>query len=184
MTQTIVKLQLGRPSLKLKAQLRIAAQLRTQNFLTAALANGIYTLGVDYTLLSPTPILDPTTAMVAVLDQTSGGYKIVSLASLIASATQIDQHITAAGPIIVLANAGIVRVDQVAGAPITLTMPLASAKTCPVLISDWKGDAGTNNIIVNLSGADKFPGGVASWKIAGDTGSIFLRPIPGAGYAL
>lgn len=184
MTQTIAKLQISRPRLTLKGQLRITAQLRTQNFLTVALANGIYTLGVDYTLLSPAPIVDPTTAMVAVLDQTSGSYKIVSLASLIASATQIDQHITAAGPVAVLANAGIVRVDQAVGAAMTLTMPLASVKTCPVLISDWKGDAGTNNITVNLSGADKFPGGVASWKIAGDTGSIFLRPIPGAGYAL
>lgn len=195
MTQTYAKLKittpkamalkLGRPRLQLKSQLRFPAQVVTQNFLTAVLENGAtIALGVDYTLLAPGPISDPTTAIVAVLDQTSGIYREVSLASLLASASQIDQHITAAGPVAVLANAGIVRVDQAAGAPMTLTMPLASAKTCPVLISDFKGDAGTNNITINLSGADKFPGGLTSWKIAADTGSLFLRPIAGAGYAL
>jgi len=184
MTQTITKLQLGRPRLKLKAQLRFPAAVRTQQFLTVAGANGIYTFGVDYTVLAAGPITDPTTAIIAILDQTAGIYREVSLASLLSSSLQIDQHITVAGPVAVLPNAGIVRVDQAVGAAMTLTMPLASAKTCPVLISDWKGDAGTNNITINLSGADTFPGGANSWKIAADTGSIFLRPIAGAGYAL
>lgn len=184
MTQTITKLQLGRPRLQLKAQLRIPAKIVTKNFLTVALANGTYTFSVDYTVLPSGPIADPTTAYVAILDQTAGIYRQVTLASLLASSLQIDQHITAAGPVAVLANAGIVRVNQAAGAAMTLTMPLASAKTCPVLISDWKGDAGTNNITINLSGADKFPGNLTSWKIAADTGSIFLRPIAGVGYAL
>jgi hypothetical protein len=183
MTQTITKLQLGRPRLQLKAQLRIPASVVAKSFLTVTLANGTYTLNVDYTLLTPGPITDPTTAMVAVLDQTAGIYREVSLASLLSSSLQIDQHIIAAGPVAVLANAGIVRVDQAVGAPMTLTMPLASAKTCPVLISDWRGDAGTNNITINLSGADKFPGGLATWIIGADTGSVFLRPIAGAGYA-
>lgn len=184
MTQTITKLQLGRPKLQLKAHLRFPAQVRTQSFLTVTQANGIYTFSVDYTVLNPGPITDPTTAMVAILDQTAGIYREVSLASLLSSSLQIDQHITAAGPVAVLANAGIVRVDQAVGAAMTLTMPLASAKSCPVLISDWKGDAGTNNITINLAGADKFPGGLTSWKITGDTGSLFLRPVAGAGYAL
>lgn len=184
MTQTITRLQLGRPKLKLKTQLRFPANVKTNNFLTAALANGTFTFGVDYTLLQAGPIVDPTTAMVAVLDGTAGLYRIVSLSSLLASTSQIDQHIVAAGPVAVMANAGIVRVDQAAGAPMVLTLPLAAVKTCPVLISDWKGDAGTNNITINLSGADTFPGGLTSWKIAADTGSLFLRPIAGAGYVI
>jgi hypothetical protein len=131
-----------------------------------------------------TPFADPGTTYVAVLDGATGSYKITSLSALVAATTQMDQHITDAGPVSVLPNAGIVRVDQSAGAAITLNMPLASVKTCPVLISDWKGDAATNNITISLTGSDKFPGGLTSWTIAADTGSVFLRPVPGAGYAL
>jgi hypothetical protein len=63
-------------------------------------------------------------------------------------------------------------------------MGLASNKTTPVMIIDWKGDAGTNNITIALSGTEKFPGGLSTWKIAGNTGSVVLRPIAGVGYAL
>lgn len=104
-----------------------------------------------------------------------------SIASLFAP---IEQHITAAGPVAINNNTTIVRVDQTASAPITLTMGLASAKIRPVLISDWKGDAGANNITITLTAPDKFPGGLASWIIGSDTGSVFLRPIAGVGYAL
>jgi len=181
----IIKIKVTPKSIvKGKMDVRFPANVVAANFLTITKANGAYTFGVDYTLLGPGPISDPTTAMVAVLDETSGTYNSVSLASIIASATQIDQNITAAGPAAVLANSGIVRVNQTVGAAMTLTMPLSSAKTCPVLISDWKGDAGTNNITINLSGSDKFPGGLTSWTIGADTGSVFLRPISGVGYAL
>ncbi len=126
------------------------------------------------------------------LDKTGGNFTfsmdIDALAAMLATIFQpfegIEQHITAAGPASVAANAGIVRVDQTVGAAMTLNLPLSSAKTCPVLISDWKLDAGTNNITINLSGTDKFPGNLTSWKIAADGGSVYLRPIPGVGYAL
>lgn len=183
MTTQNLRLKLTRVNaLKLKVLPRFPASIRAEKFLTVTSANSTYTFDVDYTLLSPGPVVDPTTAMVAVFDQTAGIYKIISLASLIASTTQIEQHITAAGPVDILPNTGIVRVDQATGAAITLTLPLASTKTCPVLISDWKGDAGTNNITVNASGSDKFPGGITSFKIDGDTASRFLRPVQG-GYA-
>src|SRR6185437_3579415 len=96
----------------------------------------------------------------------SKSYKAISISSLIAQAAAIDQHITAAGPVAVLNNAGIVRVDQTAGAAMTLNLPLASAKTCPVLISDWKADSDVNNITINAAGSDKFPGGLTSLTIA------------------
>lgn len=92
------------------------------------------------------------------------------------------QNVTTPGPVDVLAGTGIVKVGAV-GAPVVLDMPLASDKIGPVLVSDWLNNAGTNNITVNLTGADKFPGGLTSWVIAADGGSIFLRPIPG-GYVL
>jgi hypothetical protein len=96
----------------------------------------------------------------------------------------IEQHITDAGPVDIGNDTAIVRVDQDTGAPITLTLPAAADKTCPVLISDWKGDAGTNNITINASGTDTFPGGLTTWTIAGDGGSVFFRPIADVGYAL
>lgn len=96
----------------------------------------------------------------------------------------VEQNITGAGPIAVGATTNIVRVNQTVGAPITLTMGLSSAQKTPVLIVDWKGDAGTNNITITLTGADKFQANLTTWIIASDGGSVFLRPIPGVGYAL
>jgi hypothetical protein len=162
----------------------ISSGLLASNFVTLVRNGGTYTLGADYTVLPGGPISDPTTAMFAVYDATSGLYREVSLSSLLASSLLVVQHITAPGPAAINAATGIVRVNQTVGATITLTLPLASAKTCPVLVSDWKGDAGTNNITINTTAPDTFPGGLTSWKIAADTGSITFRPIAGTGYAL
>lgn len=185
MTTPIIKVKVARKSVvRVNANIRFPANIEAANFVTVTRDGSVYTLGADYSVLTPGPISDPTTAMVAVLDGTSGIYREVSLASLLASSLLVDQNITGAGPVAVANNAGVVRVNQAVGAAMTLTMPLAAAKTCPVLISDWKGDASTNNITINLAGADKFPGNLTSWTIAADTGSVLLRPIPGVGYAL
>lgn len=96
----------------------------------------------------------------------------------------LDQEIKDPGPLEIGVDVGTVRVNQTVGAPITLLVPSSTLKLNPVLISDWKGDAGTNPITVNLSGTDKLPGGLTSWRIDSDGGSIFLRPIPGVGFAL
>ena len=185
MTTPVIKIKVfPKTTIKGKMDVRFPAKVEVENFLTVERQNGIYTFGVDYTLLTPVSILDPTAAFVAVFDQSAGIYKLQSVSELAASTTQIDQHITTAGPVSVLPNAGLVRVDQASGAPITLNMPLSSVKSCPALIQDWKGDAGTNNITVNLTGSDKFPGGLTSWTIAGDTGSLRLSPVAGAGYTI
>ena len=185
MTIPVLKIKvLPKPVLKGKMDVRFPATVLTEAFLTVARANGIYTFGADYTVLSSDAILDPAQTLIAVYDEGAGLFKQMTLSAFIAATTQIDQHVTAAGPAAVLANAGIVRVDQTVGAAITLNMPLASAKTCPVLIQDWKGDAGTNNITITLAGSDKFPGGLTSWTIAADTGSVRLSPVSGAGYTI
>lgn len=93
------------------------------------------------------------------------------------------QDVVLPGPANILTNVDVVRVNQSVGAPITLVLPLAAAKLNPVLISDWRGDAGTNPITISTQGGDIFPGGRTSWFIAADTGSVFLRPVLG-GYAL
>jgi hypothetical protein len=184
MTFQNVRLKIASPALKLKTAIRLAATIVGRNFIEVSQNGTAFTVKADYTLLDPSPIIDPSATLVAIWDADSQTFKTASISSLIAQAGAIDQHITAAGPVAVLNNAGIVRVDQAVGAAITLNMPLSSAKTCPVLISDWKGDAGTNNITINLAGADKFPGGLTSWTIAADTGSIRLSPIAGAGYTI
>jgi hypothetical protein len=141
-------------------------------------------IDLDFLSLTPLTPVDPATAILAVYDQTAGVYKSMTAASLISSASAVVQDITTGGPANVQANAGVVLVRQAVGAPITLTMPISSAKTTPVLISDFKGDSGTNNITINLTAPDKFPGGLSSWKIAGDGGSLYLRPVSGIGYTL
>lgn len=103
--------------------------------------------------------------------------------TLTAASVQITQDVTSPGPANVLTNAGVVRVNQLVSAPITLVMPLSSTKIGSVLITDWKGDAGANNITIQRTAPDVFPGALTSWTIGADTGSVFLRPVAG-GYAL
>jgi hypothetical protein len=160
MTIPVLKIKvLPKAVVKGKMDVRFPANVAVDDFLTVLKANGTYTFGADYTLLDPTPFANPAATLVAVYDQTSASWKVN-------------------------ANTGVAVVNQTVGAAKTLTLPLSSVKTCPVLISDFKGDAGTNNITINLTGSDKFPGNLTSWTIAADTGSIFLRPISGVGYAL
>ncbi len=177
------RLKITRQALRFKVAPRIPANLVAENFLTITKTNSVYTFDIDYTLLDDSAIIDPTTALIAVLDQSAGVYKVETLSSVLSSSLQIEQHITAAGPATISNNTGIARVDQTVGAAITLNLPAASAKTCPVLICDWKGDAGTNNITIAPNGAEKIQG-LSSWTLAGDNASIFLRPIAGVGYAI
>jgi hypothetical protein len=175
------RLKITRQALRLKVATRIPAQLVAERFLTITRSSGVYTFGVDYTLLDPSAITDPTTALIAIYDQSTASYKVGTASALLSSSLQIEQHITAAGPVTISNNTGIARVDQTVGAAITLNLPAALSKTCPVLVCDWKGDAGTNNITIVPNGSEKIQG-LSSWTLAGDNSSIFLRPISGVGY--
>jgi hypothetical protein len=175
---------INKPTLKAAVLPRFPANINTESFLKVSRSNGTYVFGVDYTVLNGDAIFDPSLTLIAVYDEEAQEFKQITLSSLISSTTQIEQHITDAGPVTIENNAGIVRVDQTVGAAIELDMPLASDKTCPVLISDWKADSGTNAITIKLTGSDTFPGGLTSWTINADGASVFLRPIAGVGYAL
>lgn len=171
------------PKVKLKVVPTFPSDVSVGGFLTLTKTAGAYSLGIDYNLISGGSISDPSAAEVVIIDKVDGTYKLISLSQATSSTTQIEQHVTAAGPIAVLPNAGIVRIDQTSGAPITLNLPAATGKTCPVLIADWKGDAGTNNIIIVPNGTEKIQG-KSSWIIGTDTGSVFLRPIANVGYVI
>ena len=95
------------------------------------------------------------------------------------------QEITNPGPANINGTADVVLVNQTVSAPITLVLPLASAKIGDVLVSDWKGDSGAGNTItINTTAPDVFPGGGVSWQIAGNGASVLFKPIAGRGYAL
>jgi hypothetical protein len=92
-----IKLRVQRKAVvKLKVIPQFPSSVAGDKFITVTKANGNYTIDVDYTLLANTPIVDPTTAMIAVDDLSSGSYKVVSLASLLTSGLDADLQAIAA----------------------------------------------------------------------------------------
>lgn len=160
MSIPLLKLAIFRKStIKGKMDVRFPARVQVQSPILLDRTGGVYTFSLDLNTL------------------------LTSLAPLFQPIENVDQEITAGATANVGAASFTVRVNKTVGGAITLTLPLSIAKTVPVLIADWKGDAGTNNITINPTGTEKIQGR-SSWIIAGDNGSIFLRPIPGVGYAI
>jgi hypothetical protein len=144
---------------------------------------GAYTSGT--LTLARTTVLANHLGTTSAVDFTTRPYVgLVILAMDLTSNANISQEITAGASATVDDNAAVVYVNKTVGSATTLTVPLSTNKRCDVLICDFKGDAGTYNITINLSGSEKFPGNLSTWTIASDAGSVFLRRIPGVGYAL
>jgi hypothetical protein len=143
---------------------------------------GAYTAGS--LTLARTAILYNHLGTTAAVNFTTRPYiGLVVLAMDLVQNANAEQEITSGASVNVNANAAIVRVNKTVGSATTLTVPLAANKTCDVLICDWKNDASTNNITINPSGSEEIQG-LSSWIIAGDGGSVYLRRIPGVGYAI
>ena len=161
MTIPVLKVKvLAKPVVKGKMDARFPARVLATSPILLDKTGGIYTFSLD---------------MDALLAAFANQYEPLH--------THLDQNITAGATATVLTNAETVRVNKAVGSATTLTMPPANTMLFPVLIVDWKGDAGTNNITINPTGAEKIQG-LSSWTIAGDNGSVFLRPIPGVGFAI
>jgi hypothetical protein len=127
---------------------------------------------------------DPSSYFIAVQSSVDNSFGKITLAQLIAS-SQTQQIKTTAGDVNVSANDGLISVNKTVGAATTVNLPAASTKVGPVKVSDWKGDAGTNNITIAVVGSDKLNGNLTSWTIAADGGSIVLTPLSdGSGYAV
>jgi hypothetical protein len=144
---------------------------------------GIYTSGT-LTLARTTILANHNGTTSAVNFGTRPYVGIVILAMDLASNANKVQPVTSGASATVDNDTAVVLVNKTIGSATSLTMPLSTAKTCDVLISDFKADSSTNNITINLSGSEKFPGNLSTWTIAADGGSVFLRRIPGVGYAL
>lgn len=97
MTIPILKIKvLPKPVLKGKMDVRFPAKVAVEEFLTVARANGVFTFGVDYTKLTAGPVSSAANAYIAVLDQATGVYRVVSLASLLTSGLDADLQAIAA----------------------------------------------------------------------------------------
>jgi len=139
---------------------------------------------LDFTKLTQLGAYDPSTQNLIVQSTVDGSFGIVTVSQVIAGA-QTEQDITAGAVVNVAVNDGMIKIAKTVGSATQVILPLSSTKVGPVTIQDFKGDAGTNNITVTLSGSDKFPGNLTTWTIAGDGASITAKPLKdGTGYAL
>lgn len=170
-----------------KLKLRVAARFLASIFNgigTIARKDGLATyVDLDFTQFAQLTTFNSTTEFVVVQSSIDGSFAKVSLAGLL-NASQTQQVKTTAGDVNVAATDGLIAINKGTGAATAVNFPLASNKVGSCLVADFKGDAATNNITINLTAPDTFPGGGSSWVIEANTGSVFLRPIPGVGYAL
>lgn len=170
-----------------KLKLRVAARF------LASIFNGIGTLvrkdglatyiDLDFTQFTQLTSFDATIENVLVQSSVDGSFARITLGNLL-NASQTQQVKVSAGDVNVSATDGMIAINKTVGAATNVNFPLSASKVGGCLVADFKGDAGTNNITINLTAPDVFPGGVSSWSIASNTGSVFLRPIPGVGYAI
>lgn len=82
--------------INLKVLPKLPSNLSVDSFLTLVKENGLWTVSVDYTKIADGAIVDATTAVVVVLDQSSGDYKLVTVDSLLSSSLDLDLEAIAA----------------------------------------------------------------------------------------
>lgn len=187
MTTQTYRLKISRVnSLKLKVLSKFPADVQVGNFLTLTKENGVYTFSADYSKLTPGPISDPATAYVALLDQSAGVYRLVSIASLVTGeGTGAVRVVTEAGDITVSANTRLLVMNRASDeSPSKINLPAAVSKVGDIKIVDWKGNASAFPHDIYPSGAETFNGAQSVWHISGNGASVALDPIPSLGYAV
>lgn len=180
MTVSSIKVKVvRRAQIKLKVLPRFPANVAVGNFLTVTKSNGTYTFGVDYTLLGPGPVVDPATAMIALLDQTSGSYKEVSLASLLTSGVDTDLQaiaaLTGTGILIRTAtNTWALRTSVAPAAGLTITNPAGIAGDITfALANDLAAVEGLSSTgIARRTGTDAWSVGTTVSAAEGGTGQV------------
>lgn len=166
-------------------------RVQGSGFVTLAKANGIWTVGIDYSLLgTPIPINVPTNKAVAVFDLTTGAYNLTTVATLIQAAFGNYRMVTAAGDVTVLTTDTTILLNKTVGAATNILLPLSAARNgVPIKVKDYKKDANANNITFVLSGAETIDGllqaaadvaGVSKIDINGDEKTLY--PLTGGGY--
>lgn len=140
-------------------------------------------LDLDFSQFTQLTSFDATVENALVQSSIDGSFARVTLGNLL-NASQTQQVKTTAGDVNVSATDGVIAINKGTGAATAVNFPLAANKVGGCLVADFKGDAVTNHITINLTSPDVFPGGGSTWTINANTGSVFLRPIPGIGYAV
>jgi hypothetical protein len=96
-----------------------------------------------------------------------------------------QQIVVNPGNVTVVNSDSLIVLNKAVGQPTNVLLPPAAGKIGRIKISDWKGDADTNNITV-IPAAGEMISGLSQWVIAGSHASITLDPIRGSinGYVL
>lgn len=184
MTVTLKTKIVRKRSIRLKFQRNFPAALFADIGIAINKSGGTYTIVPDYSSRDELTQFDPSQEEVLIYNKATQLWHVVSLANLVNNATLTTVIITSGATYAVGVNDKIIAVNKSPGSATTITLPLSSLKVGPVRIIDFKGDAGTNNITVNVTGSDKLNGNLTSWIIANDGGSILLTPLSGIGYAV
>lgn len=141
-------------------------------------------IDLDYSQFYPLGSFDPTTYQILVQSTIDGSFGFISVAQILTLA-QTQQVITSGSTVNVAATDGLIIINKTVGSSTTVNLPASSSKIGSVKIVDWKGDAGTNSITINVVGSDKLNGNLTSWVIGADGASMVLTPlINGTGYAV
>jgi hypothetical protein len=184
MTAPVIKVKVSRKSIvNARFATRIPAAVADGIATNFSKTNGIYTVNADYSRLAELTTFDPTQELVLVYKR-DGTWAVVALSTLINNPLATTVILTSGASYAAGISDKLIAVNKAAGSATAITLPLSSTKVGPVRVVDFKGDANTNNITVNLSGGDTFNGGLTSWKITGSGGSVLFSPILGLGYAV
>lgn len=185
MTVSRIKVKVVRKAIvKVRMLPRVPASLFGDTGITVVKDGATYTIKPDYSSLNELLFFDPSQELVLVYNR-DGTWAKVPVSTLVNNQAGTTQVIISGASATVGVNDKLIIVNKTAGSATSITLPASSLKIGPVRIVDFKGDAGTNNITVYVSGSDKLNGNNTSWKIAGDGASILLTPIStGIGYAV
>jgi hypothetical protein len=134
-------------------------------------------------LASPVFTGDPQVPTATAGDNDNSAASTAFVTAAISTSNGISRVVTAAGSVAVAANDRVVAINKTTGAATPVTLPAAASKNGPVLIADFKRDAGTNNITITPNGAELIQG-LSSYTIAANGASLLLWPLAGVGWAL
>lgn len=140
-------------------------------------------LDLDYTKFQElTSSLDPADSLVAIFNKATLVWNTTTLGTIL-SAGQTTVVKTTSGDVNVAASDGVIVLNKASGAATAVNLPLAASKIGPVLVTDLKLDAGTNNITITPTAPETIQG-QATYTLASNGASLFLRPVPGIGYVI
>lgn len=167
------------------------ARVRGVDFVTVTKLNGVWSIGIDYSLLgSPIPVSDPSTKVVAIFDLLTGIYNLTTINTLLAAAFGTYRMVTVAGDVAVAAGDTTILVNKTVGAATNIILPAsASRQGVPIKVKDYKQDANTHNITFVLAGTETIDGmlqaaadtaGLSKIDINGDEKTLF--PLTSGGW--